>query len=217
LSLFSPKILETVNSKYSGEVKVVSTWGYKYIATGVLTQSGGLVRDVWEPVLRQVAKKSFPWAESGLILGLAGGTIAGIVAGLYPGIHITGVEIDPEMIRLGRKYLGMDKIPNLDIEIKDAKDYVFHIPLHSHFDLILVDMYIGDQLPSFVYSPKFLKKLSQSGRLVIFNHLYYDDCKRRLAGQLVDRLGQIFGEVRLMRKLTNLLIICEADGIRKPG
>ncbi len=79
---------------------------------------------------------------------------------------------------------------------------------NDHYDYILVDMYLGDRLPDFVYDIKFLKKLRQLGKLIIFNHLFYDDDKRRKAGELVTGLKDIFLSVNLMRKLTNLLIIC---------
>lgn len=200
--LFGSKILEEVDSKYSGKIKVVSTIGYKYIATGILTQSGGLVRDVWEPVLKKFGKKDSTW----LILGLAGGTIAGLISKQFNPKKIVGVEIDPVMIKLGKKYLDLDKIPNLEIVIKDAKDYL--LTTKDKYDFILVDMYLGDQLPGFVYSPKFLKRLKLLSGYAIFNHLFYDDPKRQKAEDLVEHLKKIFPAVHLVRKLTNLLIIC---------
>jgi spermidine synthase len=205
--MFGPKITEEVDSKYSGRLKVISAWGYKYIATGTLTQSGGLVNDVWKPVLKKIKNRNTK-IKKVLILGLAGGTIAGIMSDIFHPEIITGVEIDPVMIDLGKKYLKLDKIPNLEIIIDDANSFILHLPLHLHFDCILVDMYIGDRLPDFVYDEKFLKKLGRLGKLVIFNHLFYDAIKRKQAGQLVERLKHIFPDVQLVRKLTNLLIIC---------
>jgi spermidine synthase len=201
---FKPKILEEHESQFSGPVKVVSTWGYKYIATGILTQSGGLVKDVWDQTLKQYGRKNKNW----LILGLAGGTIAKVVSDCLKPNKIVGVEIDPLMIELGKKYLDLNKINNLEIVVKDAKSYILHLPLHLHFDFILVDMYLGDKLPDFVYDPVFLKKLRKLGQLVIFNHLFYDPGKKQKAENLVDKLKLIFKEVILVRKLTNILIIC---------
>jgi spermidine synthase len=199
---FSPKILEEADSKFSGRLRVMHSWGSHYIATGPLTQTGGLVKEVWEGVLKKYGRKNSSW----LILGLAGGTIAGIISRHLSPAKITGIEIDPVIIDLGRKYLGLGDIPHLEIEIKDAQDYVLHLLLH--FDFILVDMYLGDRLPDFVYDLQFLKKLKVLGGCVIFNHLFYDDTKRRKAGELVESLKQIFPSVTLARKLTNLLIIC---------
>jgi spermidine synthase len=200
--LFGPKTLEERQSEYSGSVKVVSTWGYKYIATGILTQSGGLVKDVWEGVLKKYGRKNRSW----LILGLAGGTIAKIVSDRLKPTQIVGVEIDPLMVELGKKYLDLSKIPKLEIIVADAKTYVFSVT--GKFDYILVDMYLGDKLPDFVYTDKILRRFKTLGSCVIFNHLFYDSQKKVKAEELVNKLKLIFKEVTLVRKLTNLLIIC---------
>jgi spermidine synthase len=167
------------------------------------------VRDVWEPVLKKFGRKDKTW----LILGLAGGTIAGIIAKRFHPKEITGVEIDPVMVELGKKYLNLDEIPNLNIVVADAKSYIeSRNPARpaggSYFDFILVDMYLGDKIPEVVYSPKFLKRLKLLSNCVIFNHLFFDEVTRQKAGELVAKLKQIFPSVTLMRKLTNLLIIC---------
>jgi predicted membrane-bound spermidine synthase len=206
IDFFRPRVVETAQSKYSGQIRVVSAFGSRYLATGQLTQSGGLVKDVWDPVLRKYGQKNQSW----LILGLAGGTIAKIISGRLSPSKIVGVEIDPLMIKLGKKYLDLNNIPNLEIVVANAHNYVLRAT--SGFDFILVDMYLGDELPEFVYDEKFLKKLGQLGQLVIFNHLFYDDPKRHQAAELVAKLKSIFPSVTLMRKLTNLLIICERKG-----
>lgn len=201
MPLFSSQVLEEADSKFSGRLRVMDSWGSRYIATGPLTQSGGLVKDVWEAVLKKYGRKNSTW----LILGLAGGTIAGVISRKLKPKNIVGVEIDPVMVELGKKYLGLNQVLNLDIVIADAKVYLES--LTSHFDYILVDMYLGDRLPDFVYDRKFLEKLKKSGNTVIFNHLFYDDSKRKKAGELVESLKPLFSEVILVRKLTNLLIV----------
>jgi hypothetical protein len=69
-------------------------------------------------------------------------------------------------------------------------------------------MYFGDQLPDFVYDPKFLNKLKLQGKTIIFNHLFYDPAKKLAAENLVAQLQNIFPFVTLHRRLTNLLIVC---------
>jgi predicted O-methyltransferase YrrM len=205
--LFGPKIIEERDSKFSGRIKVVASFGYKYIATGILTQSGGLVREVWEGTLKKFGRKQKTW----LVLGLAGGTIAKYVSDKLEPKKIVGVEIDPIMVELGRKYLDLNNIPSLEIITKDAKQFVNSAS--DHYDYILVDMYFGDQLPAFVYSDSFLKKLKKIGTTVIFNHLFYDSGKQAKAEELVQKLKDIFPEVVLARKLTNLLVICGPKAI----
>jgi len=202
--MFGPKILEEYHSPYGGRIRLMQGWGYKYVATGILTQSGGVVADVWRPVLQKYSQKNKSW----LILGLGAGTVANMLAKKYSPTSIVGVEIDPVMLDLGRRHFNLDKIPNLDVVQGDAQKLEnWKTGQLVYYDYILVDLYLGDLLPSFVYSPAFLRSLHQVGRTVVFNHLFYDDSKRAAAGKLVATVSKIFHSVQLHRSLTNLLVV----------
>ena len=198
-SAFRPKVISKFKSRYSGDIEVRQGWGYKYVATGNLTQSGGIVADVWRPILKKVSPFEAKW----LILGLGAGTVAKLIP--QPA-RITGVEIDPVMISIGSQYFDLDKIPNLKIVRRDAMNYI--PKTQEIFDFVLVDLYLGDKCPEFLYTPRFLNKLSKVGKIVIFNHLFYDDVKRHKAEELVNKLKAIFPDIHLHRVLTNLMIIC---------
>jgi spermidine synthase len=201
-SLLRPQLLETVNSRFNGELKVYQSGRTIYVSTGHLTQTGGLIKDLWNSTLKKIGPRhNANW----LVLGLAGGTVANIIAKKYHSNSITGVEIDKQMLALGKKYLDLDKIPHLTIINSDAQNYLKH--LKTKFDYILVDMYIGDKLPDFVYSNHFLSHLSHLGDLVILNHLFYDEPKKNLAHVLIKSLESRFHHVVLHRTLTNLMII----------
>jgi len=197
-------IVEEFKSEYSKRliVKKIWDWGWHYyVTTGVLTQSGGLIGDLWKPTISNVQCLM----SNVLILGLATGTLAKIINKKFKNVKITGIEIDPVMIEIGKKYFDLDKIPNLKILNIDANKYKFN----KKFDLILVDLYLGDQCPSFVYSPKFLGKIRRSGKLAIFNHLFYDTQKKADAEKLIKKLGKYYKNIKLYRVLTNVMIICQ--------
>lgn len=198
-SAFRPKVISEFKSLYSGQIQVKQDGASRYVSVGNLTQSWGIVKEVWQPVIKRYGKKGKHW----LILGLAAGTVARLIP--QPA-QITGVEIDPVMLKIGRQYFDLDKIPNLKILNKDAHSWL--LTTNSYFDYILVDLYLGDQCPAFVYSPKFLKRLKIVGKTIFINHLFYDDAKRHQAGELVRKLKAIFENIRLHRVLTNLMIIC---------
>ena len=204
--VFGPRVLEEAESRFNGLLRVIKNSGSVYISTGILTQTGGLIKDVWEPTIKKLTKTSSTDPESFLILGLAGGTLARLISRYFSGALITGVEIDPLMIRLGKKYLSLDRIPGLKIVQADANSYILNHK--SLFDVILVDLYLGDRVPGFVYGEKFLRQLKKTGKSVIINHLFYDPAKKAAAGELVKKLEIIFPIVSLQRRLTNLLIIC---------
>jgi spermidine synthase len=194
--------VEEFKSKYSKRliVKKIWDWGWHYyVTTGILTQSGGIMNDIWKPVIKNYKLK----IKNCLVLGLATGTLAKIINKKFKNAKITGVEIDPVMIEVGKKYFDLDKIPNLKIVNKDAKEF------SGHFDVIFVDLYIGDRPPSFLYSLKYLKKLRKAGKVIIFNHLFYDDQKKKAAQVLIKRLDKYYKKITLRHVLTNVMIICE--------
>ena len=202
-SIFKPKVISKFKSQYSGDIEVRQGLGYKYVATGNLTQSGGVVADVWKPVIKKLSMNYELRTKNWLILGLAAGTVAKLIP--QPA-KITGVEIDPVMLEIGRQYFDLGQIPNLKILNLDAMNYI--LKTQDFFDFVLVDLYLGDQIPEFVYSQKFLGQLGKVGQLVIINHLFYDQDKRLKAEKLITQLKAVFKNIQLHHVLTNLLIIC---------
>jgi len=188
-------VLEERESKFNGQLRVVRTLGMgTYIQANGLTQSGGIVETLWRSTLKKLRTKKI---KSCLILGLGGGTVAKLVRKLWSDTKITGVEIDPLMIELGEKYLGLaaDKIIT-----KDAyKDF-------GKFDLVVVDIYCGDEFPEKFEDEKFLKRLTKN-KLVIFNRLYYGD-KRPQAVKFGRKLEKIFPRVEWVYPEANLMFIC---------
>lgn len=204
LNPLRPKILADYPSKFNGRVVVRQGPGYISITTdnAFITQSGEILKAVWTPTLKKIAKKHKRW----LILGLAGGTLATIISKKYSPDLMVGVEIDPVMIKAGKKYFHLDEIPNLKIINQDANVYTQQV--NDHFDYVLVDMYIGDQVPRFLDSPIFLKRLKKLGDVVVFNRLFYDLPTRYQAQKFIEKISPIFPTQQLVRSLANILIIC---------
>lgn len=198
-------ILEERESKYNGHLRVLSTWGMgNYIqASGFtpiksgLTQSGGIVESIWKSTLKQIKEKEI---NKILILGLGGGTLAKLLRKKYPKSKITGIEIDPIMIELGKKYLDLDKY-NIDIKIIDA--FKFLKKNRSKYDLMIVDTYLGDKVVEFTGLHPAMAKIT------VFNRLYYGD-KRPDTVRFGNRLEKIFKKVTWYYPEANLMFICEA-------
>lgn len=199
-SIFRPKIISEVESKFSGTLKVIESEGSLHVSSGYLTQSGGLVKTIWQPVIKKYGRPDKTW----LILGLATGTVAKL---LPDPSHIIGVEIDPAMLDIGYKYFDLGEVPNLEVINVDAQQYIKNTRLK--FDFVLVDLYLGDTVPTFVYDLNFLKQLKTLSPIVIFNHLFYDEPKKAKAQKLIKTLESLFPTIKLQRILTNLMIICK--------
>ena len=193
------KILEERKSKYNGDIKVVKSLGFgTYIQVNNLTQSGGVVETIWRETLKNLKIKEL---KNCLILGLGGGTVAKLIKKYWPESKVTGVEIDPVMVELGRKYLGLD---DTEVIIQDA--YEFIEKNKEKYDLVIVDLYVGDQFPKKFEQEEFLKLLTKN-KLVIFNRLYFRE-KRKEAVKFGNKLEKIFKKVDWFYPQANLMFIC---------
>lgn len=191
--MFGTKVLETRRSEYNGNIRVLKTWGMgTYIQSNGLTQSGGIVEQIWKSTLKEIKSNDL---ENILILGLGGGTLAKLLRKRYPNSKITGVEIDPIMIELGKKYLRLNDF-NIDIKIKDATNF----KLKRH-DLIIVDTYLGDK-----YVDLFNKDLLKS-KVVVFNRLFYGD-KKKKALEFGEKLKKIYKKVEIFEPIANIMFFC---------
>ena len=121
---------------------------------------------------------------------------------------MVGVEIDPAVIRFGKKYFNLDKISNLEIVNADVVEWV---EKRGKFDLILIDVYIADKVPQSCETEEFLRKikrlLSPSG-LVIFNRLFYKE-KKEETREFIGKLEKIFSRISFVRTSSNLLTLSQ--------
>lgn len=205
-------ILEKKKSKFNGDLQVLRTFGMgTYIQSDGLTQSGGIVETIWKQTLRFLNHKSLI-INHVLVLGLGGGTVAKLIRKKYPDAKITGVEIDSTMIELGKKYLNLNQI-DVNINLCDATVYTKYKILNTKFDLIVVDLYNGDQFPKNFESENYIRlvrlHLSRSG-VAIFNRLYYGD-KRPQAVKFGKKLEKEFPKVEWFYPEANLMFLCSKE------
>lgn len=222
--LFGGEIIEKINSPINGEILVVKELSGKTVMrVGKIVQSGGLVEKIWESALSQVKShipKGFPKrnkskVESSLVLGLGCGTVAELINKKWPEAQITGVEIDKEVIGIGKKYFDLDKIKNLSILNEDAIWWItskFALVNKSRYDLILVDLYKGQEFPKEAEGEEFisgLKKILNKNGLIIFNRLYFGKHKNETE-KFRHKLKQLFPKVSLIRTNFNHFLVCES-------
>ena len=199
------KVLEEVDSPINGKIRVVRSLGLgTYIQVENLTQSGGLVDGFWRHSLGGIKKKKLE-VKNCLILGLGGGSAAMRVKKLWGEAEITGVDVDPLMIELGRKYLGLT---GLEVVISDAGDFIKRG--NKKYDLILVDTYVGYEFPKKFEEMGFLtavkKSLAPAG-IAVFNRLYMAD-KRPQAVEFGEKLEKVFKKVDAVYPEANVMFIC---------
>lgn len=133
--------------------------------------------------------------RSVLILGLAGGTVARQLTAAYgPDVQIDGVEIDPRIIEVGKRYFAMTET-NLNPIIADGRYFIDTTP--KHYDLIIVDTYRQPYIPFQLTTREFFlacrQHLTQHGVVAVNAGRAPGDY--RLVDAVSGTMGDIFPEV----------------------
>ncbi len=203
--LFS--VVEKIESPYNGTIEVVRDLSGTRILVGGISQSGWLLKRVWKTALKKLKKDGFIPGKV-LLLGVGGGSAVELIEDFWPNAKITGIEIDPLMIELGKKYLKLGKARNLKIEVRDATRWLVHNK--AKFDLVLIDLYIGSKIPEKFKGEKFIKlvehSLSGSG-IAAFNHLY-SMSEKEDALSLERKLRKVFGVITRVQPEANIIYLC---------
>jgi predicted membrane-bound spermidine synthase len=91
-----------------------------------------------------------------LLIGLAAGTASKQITVGYGPVPIDGVEIDPEIVRVGREYFDMNE-PNLNVIIEDGR-YVLRTT-GTRYDLIAVDAFQQPYIPFQLTTREFFQEV----------------------------------------------------------
>ena len=173
LSYFSPRTILRIFSPYNSDIRVMEESGkYKLLVEGS-RQSGQYIADLWRYALSHLPIPRDMKMKNILVLGVAGGTIIHILKTKYIGASIVAVDIDPAMLAIGKKYFGLTALAPIRFVCADAKEFVKK-EKSCRYDLIVVDLFHGAEIPSFVLSKSFtlhLRRLLRPGGLLLINYL----------------------------------------------
>ena len=127
-----------------------------------------LTDDVWDGhlVLPFAARSQPPKRVA--ILGNAAGTTSRAYEKFFPGTRVDGVEIDPELSEIGRRYFDMNN-PQLRLYHEDARPYLRRTD--ARYDVISVDAYRQPYIPFYLTTREFFElvrdRLTPDGVLVV--------------------------------------------------
>jgi spermidine synthase len=189
---------EGVRRLYLNEgVAVHSVWRGDTVLTG----------GVWDAFLAVPPLLGHP-TERLAILGNAGGTVARAYGVFYPRISIDGVEIDPAVTRVGRRYFGLGDNPRLRTFDVDARPYLRRTD--ERYDLVFVDAYHQPYVPFYLATREFFalvrERLRPGGAIALNVATVPGD--RRLARELAGTLAREFPQVWTWQALRfNQLVI----------
>jgi predicted membrane-bound spermidine synthase len=122
------------------------------------------------------------------LIGLAAGTIARQYTEVYGPVPIDGVEIDSEIVRVGREYFAMNQ-PGLDAIVADGRAYLAHT--NHRYTVIGVDAYRLPYIPPHLTTVEFFQELH--------NHL-------TPGGVVAINVGRTAEDYRLVRAMVTTLL-----------
>lgn len=159
-----------VKTKRGSVIEVKGLWRRKLYIDGYPQTQQSYRRD-WKTILHRSRVDDLPNGGSALVLGLGGGDLIKLLTYQHTNVEITAVELEGEVVEVAKKYFGVAESDTVRIVVHDASKYMARN--RERHDLVIVDLYSGDDVPKFVSSEKFLldvaKSLKPKGK-AIFNY-----------------------------------------------
>jgi spermidine synthase len=147
------------------------------------------------PYLSQAPIQSTPQEPQHLhrvcIIGLAGGTIAHQFTDVYNAVPIDGVELDPAVVGVGRKFFDMTE-PNLHVYTQDGRTFLS--TTQTQYDVIALDPYQQFYIPFHLATKEFFtlvrSHLSPNG-VVVLNTIH-GRSNFSLVQAFINTMSQVF-------------------------
>ena len=158
LSYLVPINIRNEKSHWSKTLEVTWTNGELVLDSANTNYSYGSLQRILRIGLLQIGFKKVAKMNHILILGVAGGSVVKTLineAGYKN--KITDVEIDANVIEIAKKYFELDLIPNFDIILDDAFEFV--LKTKEKYDLIIIDVFQDTKMPNFLFEDFYINRL----------------------------------------------------------
>lgn len=150
--------------------------------------------------------------DSMLMVGLAAGTVAKQFTKAYGPVPIDGVEIDGEIVDIGRKYFAMNE-PNLNVIVADGR--YFLSKTDKTYDVIGIDAYKQPYIPFHLTTREFFLEtqahLTDEGVVVVNAGRTSDDF--RLVEVMAATMADVFPNVYVIdvERYNNSIVVATND------
>lgn len=200
---FWPRVVLKTGSRYNRDIRIIEeNRRYKLLVNGA-RESGEYIEGLWLHAFKELDfTAGFRYGEI-LVLGIAGGTVIRLLHERYPDARITGVDIDGAMIGIGQEYFGLRDIKALSCVRADARTYLTRTA--ERYDLIVIDLFIGPDVPDFVIDAAFhdsVRKRLRNNGTVFINYLRQPGYENK-APELERILKKRYASVRSTDKNNN--------------
>jgi spermidine synthase len=148
-----------------------------------------------------------------LLIGLGGASMQKFLHDLLPVTVLETIEIDPEVVRIARKFFGLEPADNQIIHVDDGRAFIENS--NKRYDIIFLDAYGPDSIPYSLATQEFLEtvreRLAEGGvvcaNLLTENPHFWD---------MVKTYAEVFPELRLIKppRSKNTILFAPLD---RPG
>ena len=214
LSYLIPVTIFKQKSTLSQTLEVTWTDGKLLLDSENTNYSYGNLQRILRKGLKIISFERIKSMQSILVLGVAGGSvIRTLVDEINFKGQITGVDIDKAIIDIANTYFHLGDIPNLEIIIDDASEFV--LKTNKKFDLIIIDIFQDTKMPDFLFEFFFINRicylLKPRGH-ILFNTMLLNNKQKQLNLDYVKNFDSKKYNVTKYSKMekTNELILIES-------
>jgi spermidine synthase len=159
VSYFFPINIDKRNSPVSKSLEVTWNNGELVLDSKNTNYSYGSLQRILRKGLKYIGYERIRNFENVLLLGVAGGSVIKTLVYeiKYKG-KITGIEIDETVLNMANQYFELNKIPNLEIVVADAFEFV--LKTKKTYDLIIIDIFQDSTMPNFLFQDFFIERIN---------------------------------------------------------
>ena len=211
LSFLYPVTIEKTSSIYNPLLEVKIENGKYVLNAANANYSFGSLHQIFLNAFKQT-KTGEREIKNVLLLGLGGGSVPVILFEEFKlDCKITAVEIDEAVIELSKEFFNMQRFQMLEIICADAFEFVQKCSLK--FDLIIVDIFIDNKVPSQFESDEFLfaiKGLMNRKGIIMFNKIIGLENEATPFNLLLKCFENNFTEIKVLNIYNNIVFIAES-------
>lgn len=206
----SPQIILEKPTQIHGPLVVAWENGKKVLNSGAINYSYGSLQKILEQGLQKLLMGKN--IKSILILGLGAGSIIETLRQSFQiNAPITAVEMDADIIQIARDEFQLDQWQQVHIVQQDAFEFMMNN--QNAFDLVVIDLFLHNKIPTKATEILFIQHLSKSfnlGGVGIFNTLR-ETLSVNERKKLEEKFVSLGFKTRVMEEIgfTNDLILLE--------
>jgi len=204
LSYVYPIQVHACSSKYNSFLEVILSKGRYQMNSRSANYSFGGLHTLFQNTFRDIEIEALNISNC-LLLGLGGGSVINLIRKKHElNFPITAVELDPLVIELGNKYFDVCGYNNLSVVNDDAFNFVRDCS--GVYDLIIIDIYINDEVPGKFHTKEFisgLENISHANTIILFNKMLKGRKSEPEYSNLVCEMTRAFGTVGFLSYTIN--------------